>query len=113
MREQLLRYAADYAAAEDQLIGSGDGRSSIHFPSVFLFIGDRMNPVMNTIADINRTKWDNSTGVTYIQIRSQEEHAAVDRSVDAIVHTIAVPEESGRKRYAVTCTRLFIHMNRS
>lgn len=36
MREQLLRYAADYAAAEDQLIGSGDGRSSIHFPSVFL-----------------------------------------------------------------------------
>ncbi|MCP3780666.1 transcription initiation factor TFIID [Paenibacillus sp. MZ03-122A] len=97
MREQLLRYAADYAAAEDQLIGSGDGRSSIHFPSVFLFIGDRMNPVMNTIADINRTKWDNSTGVTYIQIRSQEDHAAVDRSVDAIVHTIAVPEESGHQ----------------
>lgn len=70
MRDKLEQFAVSYAAAEDQFIGSGDGRSSIHYPAVFLFIGDHAGSAISHVMDMNDRKWDNSAGVTYIHVHS-------------------------------------------
>ncbi|MFM9280972.1 transcription initiation factor TFIID [Paenibacillus jiagnxiensis] len=71
MREKLNQFAEAYARAEEQFIGSGDGRSSIHYPAVFLFVGDRCGPALKTVMEINSRKWDNSAGVAYIHVAAQ------------------------------------------
>ncbi|BFH59876.1 transcription initiation factor TFIID [Paenibacillus azoreducens] len=67
--EQLLeRFAADYAAKQDRLSGKGDDQSTIHYPAVFLFIGDKSAGAIEPIMKINHKKWDNSAGVMYFHV---------------------------------------------
>ncbi|AIQ11513.1 transcription initiation factor TFIID [Paenibacillus durus] len=63
MRSLAMRYAAEYAAREDRLQDQGDKRSSIHYPALFLFVGEKTAPVVRPILDSCRRKWDNAGGV--------------------------------------------------
>lgn len=64
----MQRFAADYAADQDKLSGKGDDQSSIHYPAVFLFIGDKSAGAIEPIMKINHGKWDNSAGVMYFHV---------------------------------------------
>ncbi|MFD1909605.1 hypothetical protein ACFSQ7_45065 [Paenibacillus rhizoplanae] len=44
IRDQALQYAEQYAAQEEAQHNKGDGRSSIHYPALFLFLGDKVTP---------------------------------------------------------------------
>ncbi|MDZ7542789.1 transcription initiation factor TFIID, partial [Clostridium perfringens] len=71
MTKQLLeRYAAEYSAAEDKLTGKGDDQSSIHYPTVYLFVGDKTEEAIDPIMRVNERKWDNSAGVMYVHVAS-------------------------------------------
>ncbi|MNX60141.1 hypothetical protein D3C86_910390 [compost metagenome] len=76
MRQLLEQYAADYAAAEEGLTGKQDDQSSIHYPAVYLFIGDKVAEAIEPIIRIHDKKWDNSAGVMYFHLTSQEGAAA-------------------------------------
>ncbi len=68
MDQLLERFAADYAADQDKLSGKGDDQSSIHYPAVFLFIGDKTAGAIEPVMRINHKKWDNSAGVMYFHV---------------------------------------------
>ncbi|GIP23419.1 transcription initiation factor TFIID [Paenibacillus sp. J22TS3] len=76
MRQLLEQYAADYAAAEEGLSRKQDDPSSIHYPAVYLFIGDRIAEAIDPVIRIHDKKWDNSAGVMYFHLTSQEGSAA-------------------------------------
>ncbi|AHV95839.1 hypothetical protein [Paenibacillus sabinae] len=63
IRSLAMRYAAEYAAREDRLQDQGDGRSSIHYPALFLFVGEKAAPAIGPVLDSCRRKWDNAGGV--------------------------------------------------
>lgn len=58
-----LSYGEQYAAQEELLRSKGDGRSSIHYPALFLFIGDKVAPAITSVLDSCERKWDNAGGV--------------------------------------------------
>lgn len=68
MRAMLERYAAEYAAAEQRQSGRGDDQSSIHYPTVFLFIGDLAAEAIEPMILAHRQRWDNSEGVVYLHV---------------------------------------------
>lgn len=68
MDVRLKQFADAYAADEEKTAGQGDGRSSIHYPAVFLFIGDLIQDAVRPVMQINAQKWDNSAGVMYVEI---------------------------------------------
>ncbi|MED5020881.1 transcription initiation factor TFIID [Paenibacillus chibensis] len=68
MERLLERFAADYAADQDRQSGKGDDQSSIHYPAVFLFIGDKSAGAIEPVMKINHKKWDNSAGVMYFHV---------------------------------------------
>ncbi|UHA75956.1 transcription initiation factor TFIID [Paenibacillus sp. 481] len=80
MNALLEPFATEYAAAEEKLTDQGDDQSSIHYPAVFLFIGDKTVDAIDPIIQINDKKWDNSDGVMYVHIGSQ---AATGSAVSA------------------------------
>lgn len=71
MNKRLLSFAEAYAAAEEKTAGQGDGRSSIHYPAVFLFIGDRLQGAADHIRSVNARKWDNGAGVMYVEVQPE------------------------------------------
>ncbi|MCM3261997.1 transcription initiation factor TFIID [Paenibacillus lautus] len=73
MREILRQYAAGYAKSEEQLTLMEDDQSSIHYPEVYLFIGDKTASAIEPIMEIQDRKWDNSASVVYF-------HVGTDRS---------------------------------
>jgi hypothetical protein len=72
MRELLDRFASDYSAAEQKLSGLEDDQSSIHYPTVFLFIGDEAGHAIEPMIHSNELKWDNNAGVIYFHVSSSE-----------------------------------------
>lgn len=76
MRQLLEQYAADYAAAEEGLTGKQDDPSSIHYPAVYLFIGDKISEAIEPVTRLHDKKWDNSAGVMYFHLTSQGGAAA-------------------------------------
>ncbi|RXZ80492.1 transcription initiation factor TFIID [Paenibacillaceae bacterium] len=72
MRMLLEQYAADYAVAKQKQSGRADDQSSIHYPTVFLFIGDETERAIQALIDSNALKWDNSAGVVYLQVAGGE-----------------------------------------
>lgn len=70
MKQLLDQFATEYSAAEDKLTGKGDDQSSIHYPTVYLFIGDKSADAIAPMMRINERKWDNSAGVMYVHIAS-------------------------------------------
>lgn len=71
LKRDLEKYAAQYAAEQERQGSLGDGRSSIHYPALFLFVGDLVEPAMAAVREINQLKWDNGEGVVYLQIGTE------------------------------------------
>ncbi|MBB3154769.1 hypothetical protein FHS16_004851 [Paenibacillus endophyticus] len=71
MRELLNRFATDYSVSEHQLKGLEDDQSSIHYPTVFLFVGDEAGHAIEPMMRSNEQKWDNNAGVIYLHISSK------------------------------------------
>ncbi|WP_138752978.1 transcription initiation factor TFIID [Paenibacillus sinopodophylli] len=76
MREMLNRFAAEYSAVEHKLKGLEDDQSSIHYPTVFLFVGDEARQAIEPMMRSNELKWDNNAGVIYLHISSGENTAS-------------------------------------
>ncbi|WP_338707219.1 transcription initiation factor TFIID [Paenibacillus amylolyticus] len=83
LKRDLEKYAAQYAIEQERQGSLGDGRSSIHYPALFLFVGDLVAPAVSAVQEINRLKWDNGDGVVYVQIgtEDQKEHPGEKRNI--------------------------------
>ncbi|WKL04158.1 hypothetical protein Q0F98_13740 [Paenibacillus amylolyticus] len=75
LKRDLEKYAAQYAIEQERQGSLGDGRSSIHYPALFLFVGDLVAPAVSAVQEINRLKWDNGDGVVYVQIGTEDQEA--------------------------------------
>lgn len=67
-----VRYAEAYALREDRLLDQEDGRSSIHYPALFLFAGDLSRDAVMSVLACCRRKWDNAGGVMAVQAVSED-----------------------------------------
>ncbi|MEK5161816.1 transcription initiation factor TFIID [Paenibacillus sp. FSL R5-0527] len=74
VRRKLAQFAAEYDRSEERLTG-GDDQSSIHYPAVFLFIGDKSREAIQPIMRMNEKKWENSEGLIYLYAGSAGEPA--------------------------------------
>ncbi|SDG30034.1 hypothetical protein SAMN04488542_13417 [Fontibacillus panacisegetis] len=81
VRHKLEQFATEYDRAEERLTGKGDDQSSIHYPAVFLFIGDKSREAIEPIMRMNEKKWENSEGLIYLHAGSAEE-PAIDRVLE-------------------------------
>lgn len=102
IKAQALSYAQQYAAQEEAQRSKGDGRSSIHYPALFLFLGDKVSPAIGPVLDSCERKWDNAGGVMALhaapagskeQGRSQVQGGEGGRER---VMSMALPETAGR-----------------
>lgn len=75
IKEQVLSYAEQYALQEEAQRSKGDGRSSIHYPALFLFLGDKAASAIGPVLDSCERKWDNAGGIMAL-------HAASDNPQD-------------------------------
>lgn len=78
VRQKLEQFAAAYDWAEERNTDLGDDQSSIHYPAVFLFIGDKSKEAIRPLMQMNEKKWENSEGLIYIHAGTEGEPAAVD-----------------------------------
>lgn len=83
LKRNLEKYAAQYATEQERQGSLGDGRSSIHYPALFLFMGDQVAPAVSAVQEINRLKWDNGEGVVYVQIGTEDQDDDRYRSHDS------------------------------
>lgn len=60
IKTQALSYGEQYAVQEEAQRSKGDGRSSIHYPALFLFVGDKVAPAIGPVLDSCERKWDNA-----------------------------------------------------
>lgn len=81
MKQQLEQFALEYDRAEERLAGRGDDQSSIHYPALYLFIGDKTGEAIGAMKEINDRKWDNSRGVMYLWVTTAQ--AASARAEDS------------------------------
>ncbi|WP_010493419.1 hypothetical protein [Paenibacillus elgii] len=72
MREKLMQFASAYAAETDSMGTGGDELRSINHPLVFLFVGVRSAEALEQVYDLNRKKWNNSAGVVYLHIGTED-----------------------------------------
>ncbi|WP_413374249.1 transcription initiation factor TFIID [Paenibacillus taichungensis] len=84
LKRNLEKYAAQYATEQERQGSLGDGRSSIHYPALFLFVGDQVAPAVSAVQEINRLKWDNGEGVVYVQIGTENQEDARHRDRDTM-----------------------------
>ncbi|WP_172195641.1 transcription initiation factor TFIID [Saccharibacillus qingshengii] len=70
MNELLEQFAAAYAAREEGLPGFAEGRSGLHYPAAFLFVGDRAAEAASALARLNAGKYDNAAGIAYFHVAS-------------------------------------------
>lgn len=80
LKRELQQYAARYAAEQERQGSLGDGRSSIHYPALFLFVGDLVAPAVSAVRQINRLKWDNEDGVVYVHIGTEQQKESGEQS---------------------------------
>lgn len=83
MKPLLERFATEYSAVEDRLTGKGDDQSSIHYPTVYMFVGDKTEEAIAPMMRINERKWDNSAGVMYVHVTSLEESTPASYAGDS------------------------------
>ncbi|CAM3584990.1 MULTISPECIES: transcription initiation factor TFIID [Saccharibacillus] len=70
MNELLEQFAAAYAAREEGLPGFAEGRSGLHYPAAFLFVGDRAAEAASVLTELNGGKYDNAAGIAYFHVAS-------------------------------------------
>jgi hypothetical protein len=98
-----LSFGEQYAAQEEARRSKGDGRSSIHYPTLFLFVGDKVAPAIGPVLDSCERKWDNAGGVMAIHAVSGASEKQVVGSKGSNysagererVMAIALPETAG------------------
>lgn len=83
MREILREYAAGYAKSEEQLTRMGDDQSIIHYPEVYLFIGDKTATAIEPIMEIHDRKWENSASVIYFHVGMEQGGRPISESTQA------------------------------
>ncbi|MEV5025296.1 transcription initiation factor TFIID [Paenibacillus sp. LPE1-1-1.1] len=98
MREMLDRFAADYSAAEHKLRGLEDDQSSIHYPTVFLFIGEEAGHAIEPMMRSNELKWDNNAGVIYLHVSTGESPSGT--GIGQPASTAPAYTEGGKSRSA-------------
>ncbi|WP_339317413.1 transcription initiation factor TFIID [Paenibacillus sp. FSL R10-2734] len=77
---QALSYGEQYAAQEEARRSKGDGRSSIHYPALFLFVGDKVAPAIGPVLDSCERKWDNAGGVMALHAASGAKSEGTEKS---------------------------------
>ncbi|MBW4082351.1 transcription initiation factor TFIID [Paenibacillus sp. S150] len=70
IKAQALTYAEQYAAQEEAQRSKWDGRSSIHYPALFLFLGDKASTAIGPVLDSCERKWDNAGGIMALHAAS-------------------------------------------
>ncbi|WP_020617132.1 hypothetical protein [Paenibacillus daejeonensis] len=98
-RQMLQTYAAEYEAAQHKLSGRHDDQSSIHYPTVFLFIGDGVQNAVEPMMQANNVRWDNHAGVIYYQVTARGEADAASDSGNAAA---TAPELAGGSERGAT-----------
>ncbi|MCQ4087567.1 transcription initiation factor TFIID [Saccharibacillus sp. JS10] len=68
----LEQFTAAYAAREQELPGFAEGKSGLHYPAAFLFIGDRAAEAAVTLTQLNAHKYDNAAGITYFHLATSD-----------------------------------------
>lgn len=103
IKTQVLSYAQQYAFREEAQRSEGDGRSSIHYPALFLFLGDKVSPAIGPVLDSCERKWDNAGGVMALHAAppGSKEPQGKQRQNDSDggrerVMSMALPETAGR-----------------
>lgn len=84
------QFATDYSAAEQKISGRDDDQSSLHYPTVFLFIGDEAEHAIEPMIRSNELKWDNNAGVIYLHIASSESEKSDGSSYASNVMRVAL-----------------------
>lgn len=85
MNELLEQFAAAYAAREEELPGFAEGRSGLHYPAAFLFIGDRAAEAAVSLTELNGHKYDNAAGIAYFHVATNGlPEDALDRHRQAV-----------------------------
>ncbi|QQZ63433.1 transcription initiation factor TFIID [Paenibacillus sonchi] len=93
IKAQALTYAEQYAAQEEAQRSKGDGRSSIHYPALFLFLGDKVASAIGPVLDGCERKWDNAGGIMALHAASAGAEQAGDGSQSQ-------PEYAGSRKRA-------------
>ncbi|WP_379154297.1 transcription initiation factor TFIID [Paenibacillus sp. sgz5001063] len=107
IKAQALTYSQQYAAQEEAQRSKGDGRSSIHYPALFLFLGDKVAPAIGPVLDSCERKWDNAGGIMALHAASgvdtrqtgggTEAHGQVQIEAGNARYGDQVQSESGRR----------------
>lgn len=102
MKQQLEKFASEYDRIEESLTRQGDDQSSIHFPALFLFIGDKMAEAIKVVKETNDRKWDNSKGVLYLHVMTAQGASDVPEEDSPSVkrHILAGAEGGGDPKSA-------------
>lgn len=118
-----LSYAEQYATREEAQQHKGDGRSSIHYPALFLFVGDKVSSAIDPVLDSCERKWDNAGGVMAIHAVTEsgdKEDSPGNRAER--VQRMNLPATAGRDQRSVRKdiyrefheeSRFLVEMNRS
>ncbi|MDF2958441.1 MAG: hypothetical protein K0S39_176 [Paenibacillus sp.] len=72
IKGQLDSFSRNYAAEMDSMGSDGDELRSINHPVVFVFLGDQSAEALEAVYGLNRTKWNNSSGVVYLQTGTKQ-----------------------------------------
>lgn len=95
MKQQLEQFALDYDRAEERLAGQGDDQSSIHYPALYLFIGDKAGEAIGAMKEIHDRKWDNSRGVMYLWMTTAGEASLQAEESPAVKRHVLAGTEGG------------------
>lgn len=118
------QFATDYSAAEQRLSGREDDQSSLHYPTVFLFIGDEAEHAIEPMIRSNELKWDNNAGVIYLHVASSESEKSDGSSHAPEVMRVALTgltsvegdNKTGRRDMGIAFhkeDRHLVHLNRA
>ncbi|MEH7250776.1 tubulin-like doman-containing protein [Neobacillus niacini] len=72
MRDRLQSFAIEFSNHLEKMTLEDLEQRSVHYPVVFLFLGDKVLDALKSIMTINDEKWHNSAGVVYFHVYQTE-----------------------------------------
>lgn len=72
MEDLIIKYAEGYALSADKSMNIEDEQRTAFNPAIFVFVGDKVYDAISCIRQDIEGKWDNSSGVLYFHIYSQD-----------------------------------------
>ncbi|WP_314589367.1 transcription initiation factor TFIID [Paenibacillus terrigena] len=82
MKPLLHQFATQYAYEEERLSGKSDDLSSFHYPTVFMYVGDKAAEAIEPMMRIHEKKSVNSAGIMYVHITSEDGAKATEIGTD-------------------------------